>query len=126
MTRRRFTVAYLAVVLLTVLQPVLLYTVAGARYEFAQALGLAALAVALVRLARGSRGAWMLLAVLNAFPPVAAVMTALSADETMASGLIVLLATSVPLLVALLSPPMLGRIRHPPGEGAPPVTPLTS
>jgi hypothetical protein len=90
-------------------------------------LGLAALAVALARLARGSRGAWTFLVVLNALPPVAAITVALSVDETMASGLIVLVATSGPLLAVLLSLPMLGRIgRRPPEESAPPATPLAS
>ena len=127
MKRRRPGPALLAVVLLTALQPVLSYTVGGVRYEFAQLLGLAVLAVALVALARGSRGAWTFLVVLNALPLLAAITVALSANETMATALVVLVATSGPLMVALLSPPMRRHIRAASSQhSAPPAKPLAS
>jgi hypothetical protein len=100
-------VAFVVVVLLAGLQPVLVYTVGGAHYEFVQILGLLALSAALTRLARGSQAAWTCLVALNALPLILAVYVALLASATtMGTALIVLVATSGPLLVALLSPPM--------------------
>ena len=57
MKGHRSNIAYVLVVLLAVLQPVLVYASGGARYEFVQVVGLVALAVALVRLANRRVGA---------------------------------------------------------------------
>lgn len=103
--------ACLAIVALTALQVVLVYTAGQARYEFVQVLGLVAVAIALARLAAGSYGAWGFLVFINALPLAMAVIVALSADETIAPGLIVLIATSTPLLALLLSPPVRHHVR---------------
>lgn len=114
---------FAALVALIALQVVLVYAVGGARYEFVQLLGLAVLVVALRRLAAGSFVAWSLLFVLNVMPLADAVMTAFARGTSMASPLVVLLATSVPILAVLLSPPMRRRIRDTTPEPHPPAVP---
>ena len=95
-----------------VLQVVLVYTVGEARYEFVQVLGLAAVAIALARLTAGSYGAWGFLVFINALPLAMAVIVGLTDSTTMAPGLIVLVATSAPLMALLLSPPVRHHVRE--------------
>lgn len=113
MGERRIDRAFGALVTLTALQVVLVYTVGGGHYEFVDAVGLLVLAVAFWRLAAGSFGAWVLLVVLNVLPIAVAIMVAVApGSATLASGEVVLLATSAPLLAVLLSRPMRRRVRY--------------
>ena len=114
--------AYAAVVALTVLQVALVYAVGGARYEFVQVLGLIVLAVALVKLGRGSFAAWSVLFVINVMPIADAVMIAFARGTSMGSALVVIVATSAPILAVLLSPPIRRRIRYVPPQPQPPAT----
>jgi hypothetical protein len=112
MEGRRVDLAYAAVVALTALQVLLVYTVGGARYEFLQVIGVVVLAVALVKLGRGSFVAWSVLVVINVMPLADAIMIDFAPGTSMAASLVVIVATSGPLLALLLSPPMRRRIRH--------------
>ena len=97
----------LIVALLTALQPFLLALTGAARYEPVQLVVLGAFAFAVIRLARGSRLAWMFLVAVNALPPLmVAVMIALSQQATIGSGLIILAPTSGVILLLLLTLPM--------------------
>ena len=127
MTLRASRVACLAIVVLTALQVVLVYTVGEARYEFVQVIGLAAVAIALARLAAGSYGAWGFLVFINALPLAMALIVALTDSTTMAPGLIVLVATSAPLMALLLSPTVRHHVRvHHAGPQLPGPTPSAS
>ena len=111
MTVRAPRIACLAIVALTALQVVLVYTAGEARYEFVQVLGLTAVAIALARLVAGSYGAWGFLVFINALPLAMALIVALTDSTTMAPGLIVLVATSAPLMALLLSPSVRHHVR---------------
>ena len=124
MKLRRPQPVLVAVVVLSALAPVLGYTVGKIHYEFAQVVALAVLTVAVVEVARGSRGAWSFLVFLNALPLVAAVMVAFTDHSTIATDLIILVATSAPLMVALLSPQMRRQLRDPSSQQ--PAKPLAS
>ena len=113
MKLRRPQPVLVVVVALSALAPVLGYTVGNIRYEFAQVIGLALLSLALIELVRGSRVAWSLLVLLNALPLAAAVMVAFTDHSSVATDLIILVATSAPLMVALLSPQMRRHISDP-------------
>jgi hypothetical protein len=113
---------YATLVALVVLEVVLVYAVGGARYEFGQLLGVAVLAVALVKLWRGSFVAWSVLLVISLMPLALAVMTAFAPGASMGSSLVVAAAMSAPILAVLLAPPMRSRIRYiPPRDDAPAV-----
>jgi hypothetical protein len=123
MKLRRPQPVLVAVVVLSALAPVLGYTVGKIHYEFAQVVAPAVLTVAVVEVARGSRGTWSFLVFLNALPLVAAVMVAFTDHSTIATDLI-LVATSAPLMVALLSPQMRRQLRDPSSQQ--PAKPLAS
>jgi hypothetical protein len=124
MEPRRPQPVLVAVVVLSALAPLLGYTVGGIKFEFAQLVALAVLVVALVELARGSRGAWSFLVFLNALPLGAAVMIIFTDHSTIATDLIILVCTSAPLMVVLLSPQMRRYLRGPASQH--PAKPLAS
>ena len=104
MQRLRAHPGYAATVALSFLQPLLLL-LAGDLRPTRLPLGIAVYAFALLRLARGSRAAWLLLLVLNALPVAAAVAVA-GEPSAWGSGIPVMLLTGASLLAALLSPSM--------------------
>jgi hypothetical protein len=97
------------VVALTLLQPLLLMFAGDLHFEAVDPVGLLLLVVALVRLARGSRVAWAVLIALNALPLLAALFLIAGTRPisfSFTSDLIILTATSAPLVAVLLSRPM--------------------
>jgi hypothetical protein len=112
----------LVYVLLTVLQPVVL--VLDGYLDF-RASGVVIVLPLLLGLASGSRLAWGLLLLLNAFPLLAtATLAATTAPWAWSAGMWLELLTSAALVATLTSPPMRARLRPPRRQGAAGPTPL--